>query len=29
MTFRPTYAHIYVLETGREAEIAKAFIIQD
>lgn len=27
MTFRPTYAQIDVLETRREAEIAKAFII--
>jgi hypothetical protein len=26
-TFRPTYADIDVLETRREAEIAKAFII--
>lgn len=27
MTFRPTYVHIDVSETRREAEIAKAFII--
>jgi hypothetical protein len=27
MTFRPKYAHIDVLDTRSEAEIAKAFII--